>query len=371
MSARPLQETPSSAAHDAVHARHARRRAGHSLRLLSLCCTVLIQSAACGTEGSRAPGRDAERRTVRVGVLPWLTNAAVLIAFEEGYFADAGVDVELVRLNGGNSGTPLLASGEMEVVAGPASPGVLNVIARGGALRIVADKAYIPHRDSSDCVNTAVLVRRDLAKAARESGATPTLRRVRRTDTAGLEYFIERAFAAAGIDTTDIEFFRIASTAATLEAMSTGAVDATSTAEPVTTRLLDEGHAVLWDARDHTPGLPYGFILYGPTLLERDREAGIRFMTAYLRGVRQYGAGKTERNIEVLARSLGEEPALLRRACWPPLRSDGRLDTGPLGPFQEWALQRGHLDRIVEPSEYWDPYFVEQALRRLGASNPR
>ncbi len=328
-----------------------------------------LAPAGCSLGGDGSADADGAPRRVRVGVLPWLSNAPVQIAIAEGYFADVGLEVEPVRLLGGNAGTPLLATGELDVMAGPASPGVLNVIARGMNLRIVADKAYIASRDSSDCPNSAVVLQRDRARAAAERGGPPVLRRVRRTETAGLEYFIDLAFDAAGIDTTNIEFFRINTTAATIDAMNTGAVDATSTAEPVTTRLFDDGHTILWDARDYTPGLPYGFILYGPALLERDRDAGVRFMTAYLRGVRQYAQGKTERNIELLSRWLGESPDLLRRACWPPVRQDGRLDTAPLAGFQAWALARGLLDRALDAHEYWEPYFVEQALRRLDASH--
>lgn len=60
-------------------------------------------------------------------------------------------------------------------------------------------------------------------------------------------------------------------------------------------------------------------------------------MVAYLSAVDQYSEGKSARNIEILARRTGLDEALLRKACWPSVRGDGRVDMGSMLEFQRWG----------------------------------
>src|SRR5690606_21092852 len=97
------------------------------------------------------------------------------------------------------------------------------------------------------------------------------------------------------------------------EAVKNHAVDLISVGDPWVTRLLDTDLVGVWQpAQAIAPHLQFGVLLYGRNMLEGDPEIGVRFMTAYLRGVRQYNAGKTERNIEIMTKYTNLEPDLLR-----------------------------------------------------------
>jgi NitT/TauT family transport system substrate-binding protein len=88
-------------------------------------------------------------------------------------------------------------------------------------------------------------------------------------------------------------------------------------------------------------------------------------MDAYLRGVRQYNEGKTPRNLDLLSRTTGLDREGLERACWIPMRDDGRIDVAGVGALQSWAVERGTLLRQLREDEFWEPRFVEEASDRL------
>jgi ABC-type nitrate/sulfonate/bicarbonate transport system substrate-binding protein len=113
------------------------------------------------------------------------------------------------------------------------------------------------------------------------------------------------------------------------------------------------------------PDFQFAFILYGPILLDKNPDAGRRFMVAYLKAVRQYNLGKTERNLEILAKHTGLDRELLKRACWPPMHNDGRINVRGVLDFQAWAVGKGFLDSPVKEEQFWDPRFVEYANQVL------
>ena len=90
-------------------------------------------------------------------------------------------------------------------------------------------------------------------------------------------------------------------------------------------------------------------------------------MVAYLKGVRRFNEGKTRRNIEILAKYTGLEPALVESACWTPFREDGRIDVNSVLEFQRWALANQLVDKPMTAKEFWDPRFVEYANDVLAA----
>jgi hypothetical protein len=63
--------------------------------------------------------------------------------------------------------------------------------------------------------------------------------------------------------------------------------------------------------------------------------------------------------VELLAKVTGEDPAVLRGACWSFEQGDGRVRIESVMRFQNWARRRGLIDRILTGTELWDPGFSE------------
>jgi len=158
--------------------------------------------------------------------------------------------------------------------------------------------------------------------------------------------------------------------AAELDAFATDALDIATVSEPWLTRLRRGGHAVLFArASDYLPDFQFGYLLYGPSLLTDNPEAGERFLTAYLKATRQLNRdGKSPRHLAILMKHTSLDEATLEEACWPHLDDDGRVRVQSLEQYQEWALERGLIDRIVSTEEMHDPRFLEAANRSLAES---
>jgi sulfonate transport system substrate-binding protein len=114
-----------------------------------------------------------------------------------------------------------------------------------------------------------------------------------------------------------------------------------------------------------------GVVVFGPTILEDNRDLGNRFMVAYLKGVRQYNQGKTERNLEIISAFTELDSETLDAICLPTFTDDGRINF-ELGyaTFQDWALARGDLDGALTKEELIDESFVDYANQVLDGNTP-
>jgi NitT/TauT family transport system substrate-binding protein len=333
---------------------------------------ALVLSGALALAGGAAdpPGLSATAGRARLRVLygRYLSSAPLAIANAEGFFRDQGLDVELVHLTGNSEATPALLRGDLDVGAGILKIADFNAIARGGTLRLVADKG---HYEPGACAASALMARPVFLQSKDPAGAAHL--RGARAATIPLtfsEYVLETFLSSKGLTLSDLRLSRLPEAAAA-EALIDGSLDFSHIAEPYLSHVARSGHAVVWiPVQDIVPGTQQATLLFGPTLLEKNRDAGRRFLVAYLRGVRQYNKGKTPRNVEILAAETGLDPELVKGACWQPIRSDGSINLESILAFQRWAVGRGALDAVVGPEGFWDSSFVEAANRSLGPPAP-
>jgi NitT/TauT family transport system substrate-binding protein len=291
----------------------------------------------------------------------------LLIAQDQGYFAAERLDVEFTRLASVDLAVPMLIEGRIDAIAGVAVPALLYAMARGERVRAVSEKGSY---QTGRCSRMAIMTRPGLLASRRGGSGPPPIRRISVGTQAPIHYLAERTLARAGLRLDDLEVLYVPD-APEIEALAAGTLDAAIVGEPWITRALREDKAELWIAgEDVLRDQAYAFIFYGPTLLERDPDAGRRFLIAYLRGLRRYLEGKTPGNIELLARVTGEAPATLQQSCWPEFDPHGSSDVTTLRDYQDWVLERGLIERIVRDDEFWDGSFIDHANRALAAREP-
>jgi hypothetical protein len=81
--------------------------------------------------------------------------------------------------------------------------------------------------------------------------------------------------------------------------------------------------------------------------------------------LRQFRRGKTQRNLELVRAFTGMSESQASAACWPLGGDDARIDTAILHGYQEWARERGLIDRVISGGELVDGRFVDVANARL------
>jgi len=328
-----------------------------------IALALLLQACAGAVKEAPEPQEPVKLKVV---VLPFLSFGPLFIAEQEGYFAEQGLEVEFLRFAKQADATAAFIQGEVDVLAGAVNLAFLNAIARGSNIKFVADKGNL---DPGGCTYIAAVARRDLL----ESGELDNLaqlqgRRVAFRFGSASHYLTSKILEQAGLTVDDIEHLEIPAPS-TIEAIADGSLDLSIAIDPWIVRSVQTGNADVWMRGEQVlPEYQIGYIGYGSTILDENPEAGWRFMVAYLKAVRQYNQGKTERNLEIMAEATGLDEELLLQACWPPIRQDGTINVDSVLDFQSWAVANGYVDNKVTEEQFWDPSFVEYAGQILSES---
>jgi len=311
-------------------------------RRLFLGLSLAIASIACGR---REPDAKRELPKVRLSVSHLLNWAPIMIAKDEGFFHDEGVDVEFVNQLTSQEDLVALLSGDLDVLSGPTRGSFFSAISQGAKIKIVAGAGFLA-RDG--CTFYGIVRRPD----------RPTVKRLR-ASREGLSRFItSRMLERVGIDINTLNVMRVPDPVA-VRSLEKGSIDAIAAAEPLLTRMKSIGP--VWLAAEKiVPDFQFSTITFGERLLYKDRETGARFLRAYNRGVAQYLEGKTERNVAIIAKATGEAPDLIRRACWLPMRSDLSVNWQSLEEFQTWAKKEGLIQHILTRDQVIDSTFVSE-----------
>ena len=121
-----------------------------------------------------------------------------------------------------------------------------------------------------------------------------------------------------------------------------------------------EAAVVLVPAQDYYPDYPTP-LYYGPAFLDKNPDLGEKFMVAYLRGVRQYNEGKTERNLEILKKYTKLDQDLLKQACWVPIAEDGFVIRQPVQEYMDWMYANQKISQKLAVDQLFDMRYVTYA----------
>lgn len=290
-----------------------------------------------------------------------ISNAPLFIADEEGFFAREGIRLEFVALSTDlTQNIPALEQEKVDAIAAQLNVGFFNAIAKGARSRIVVDRGHV---DPSSCDFTGIVGRGSLFRSDDLPADELRGRRFAVNFAGASGYLVDRYLSTKGMKMSDVSFVTIPDNVQ-LQALQRGSIDALFATEPRLTPSL-RGNRLIAPGSKYTPGLQYGILVFGPSLLVTHRDLGQRFIHAYLRGVRQYNQGKTPRNVDIISRRVKLNADTARSLCWTPIRNDGSLDTPSLLDFQKWGVQQGYQIRTLSDSEVIDSEFARKAAEAL------
>lgn len=323
--------------------------------------TLTIQSATSAA---------AEPISLNVGALPFLSNSILQIAQDEGYFAEEGLDVKLIVQQSSNEFIPLLLKGELDVATPALTAGFFNAVANGGTIKLVLP---LTNFTVQDCASIGVIARRSdidagtFAMLSQWQGAKVTVPPAGAQALPG--YIIDTALRQDGLTLQDVQIVPI-DLPVQAEALASGQTDLIYAVEPWITRMTtNPALALLTSVESFVPNMTASTIVFGGKPLA-DPTIGERFSVAYLKAVRQYGQGKTQRNVQLVAAYTKLEPALIEKLCWSSAPHDGSMNVELIMAYQTWLREQGLLDKTVAPDKFVDMHFAEFANQVLGKSNP-
>lgn len=339
------------------------------LLLFALVVTGCQQSNSVD-EPASADTTDGERVSLRVARMPYISNTVLMIAEKEGFFEEQNLDVEFVPFQSTNDLITLLLTGELDAIAPSVNIAFFNAVAREGNIKII-----LPLTDFAvkDCATVAYLARTEDIEAGLYADKQEWQDAKMVISTQALNsipgYVLREVLKPTGLTVEDMQIETV-STPAQEEALRNGQVDLVYAVEPWVTRMTAQGDiAVLDNAEQYAPGLSASVIIAGPKIIDNP-DVAQRFSIAYLKAVRQYLEGQTPRNVELAVELTGLSSDLVNDICWGDSSPNGTVNVDYFMDYQNWQMERGYLEEVVDPDQFYDPSFAEYAVEVLGEAAP-
>ena len=298
---------------------------------------------------------------VRLGDNLAISNAGIYIAIDKGYFKEQGIRIELTTFASAVKMVQAMAAGELDVIPGTASAGLLNAIAQGAPYRIVADKGQA--RAGTGYILLAV--RKDLV----ESGQVKSVRDLKGRKVADyanggiLSYLLGKMAEEAGLTLKDFDVTYLGAPSQ-LTAFETKAIDATVLAEPWGANFEERGLAVRFRTPDQVRGLGpvqgAGIVYSGKFLAER-RAVAQRWMNAYLKGSASFNArGVKDPEVAAIIERFTKVPAKVVSTAFPHYQApDGRLILESLQDQIRWYVANGYMPQAIGVDKVVDLSFLK------------
>ena len=311
---------------------------------------------SCARRASPSP-----RMKLRVATSHNLSMCPFYLAYESGYFAEAGFDIDLVKDLGTAQSLPLLAGGELDSSLGVLGPAVVNAVARGARVRLVAAREVL----SPGCgtANTIFVNRKAFPHGIRQMRQLRGARVAIGNSGTWSKFALETLLRHDGMQLSDVVVLKMRDTDKVV-ALHGGAVDAfLSSQGDLNPELRPLGLVAGPSLASLLPNFQYSYIFFGSRLLDGPVEPGARFLRAHFRGARDYLDGRTPRFLYDYAKLNNLDPTLLREACRASFERDGNIHPDDMRRYTEWLAAQGMCPANVDIAAYVDTRFLEAARR--------
>jgi NitT/TauT family transport system substrate-binding protein len=326
-------------------------------RILWSLCIVLIVAL-----GAPAMAKD----TVKLGTLKLVNGAPIYIALEKGFFDDEGIKIDVQWFTAAAPVTVAVASGAVDVGATGVTAALFNSIEQGSKMYLVADRGA----EKTGFPLNAVVVN----KAAYQQGVK-SLKDLKgkkvgiTTLGSTYHYQIGRLLEQEGMELSDVELVPLKTTQLVVDAVRQGTVTAAIVSPPFGADAEVDG----WGRRLFWCGdkLPYQVTaVFYSEQMRKNRDLAVRFMRAYLKGVRYYADaalgkqhGKNyDEVINIVAKYTDEQPRVIKQSLLY-IDRDGEPDIDDLMAQQKWYLKNQMITKILQPSEFVDLSFARAAAK--------
>lgn len=308
-----------------------------------------------------------ERVTVTIAEDGAASGAGFYIAKEKGYFEDYNIDVEFAQFANSDEMLPAVAAGEVDIAGGVSTASFFNAIAQGIDVRIIADKGHnVPGESYFTFVKG---VDSGLEEFADIKGKKIAVSSRNSIDS----YFFDKLLEHAGFTEEDVEFVLIADFGSMLGAVDNGTVDMALSIEPLIAQGVLQGmHERFRDATEFAPDTQVAMVLGSPKFMTQEKDISLRFMLAYLKGLRDYNdafqkdEGKDE-VIDIMVKHTAlKDPKMWEQVQVTGLDPDGQMFIDNIREQYDHYKAAGAISGDIDFDKAIDTSLTEEALEIIG-----
>ena len=243
---------------------------------------TLLGAAAASTTLS-APAI-ASNKKIKVGALRFTSHSGSFVAYERGYFADAGLDVEFKFFQAAQPMAVAIASGDIDYAVTAVSGGLIS-LADKGAIKVIggalSEKKGV---DGQKILASDAAFQGGLTTPADLGGKTFGI------TTAGSSFHYMGS-TIAGKEGVDLKFKPLQKVGAIIGALKSGQIDAWSIVPHIAKPLSGSGAVhIIGNVVDYIPDYQVTTVFTSTKNAENEKGMTTDFLTAFSRGVADYDA---------------------------------------------------------------------------------
>jgi len=243
--------------------------------------TVAGLGAALAVSGLAAPAL-AQNRKVVVGALRFTSHSGSFVAFEHGYFAEAGLDVELKFFQAAQPMALAIASGDVDYAVTAISGGLISLAGKGAIKVIGGALSEEPGIDGQKILASDAAFQSGLTSASGLDGKTFGMT----TAGSSFHYMGSKVAAAEGVS---MSFKPLGKVGAIIGALKSGQIDAWSIVPHIAKPLAGSGAVhIIGNIADYLPNYQVTTVFTSAENAADERELTEGFLQAFSRGVTDY-----------------------------------------------------------------------------------
>ena len=308
--------------------------------------------------------------TVKIAEDGSSSGAGFYVAEEKGYFDDYNLNVEFVKFSNSDEMLPALASGQIDVAGGISSASFFNSIAQGIDVKMIADKGHNIKGSSY----FSFVIRKDLQDEIKDYKDLKGKNIAVSTENGVDDYMFQQMLDHAGLKRSDVHFVLMSDFGNMLAGLKSGSLDAALQIEPLITQGTANDVSVRFkDATDYGPNDQIAMVLGSPKFVEDEQDVALRFMVAYLKGVRDYNdafvkdKGDKSGIIDIMTKYTSlDDPKVWEDVGVPGLDPDGKMNVDNIEDQYKWYKSNGAIDGEVNIDDAVDTSLAEKAVEVLG-----
>ncbi|GGK27037.1 ABC transporter substrate-binding protein [Salinarimonas ramus] len=268
------------------------------------------------------PRRARAATPLNLGVLRLTSHAPNYIAYERGYFAEEGFEVELVFFEAAQPMAVAIASGDADFGVTAISGGLVSLAQRGAVKVIGGALAEEPGIPGQVVLASNQAYDSGLTTAAALPGHTFGIT----TAGSSFHYMLSRVARGEGFDIAQVEMRPLQKVGTIVAALGSGQIDSWAIVPSISNRLLAEGQAKkIADMSQYAPDYQVTTVFTSSAIANDDRARAEAFLRALSRGVNDYNAAFVDKTAN--AEEQAELAALVGQYVSPDVPAERFLET--------------------------------------------
>lgn len=231
----------------------------------------------------------AMNKKIKVGALRFTSHSGSFIAYERGYFAEAGLDVEFRFFQAAQPMAVAIASGDIDYAVTAISGGLIS-LAQKGAIKVIGGAlSEEPGIDGQKILASDAAFKAGLTAPSALGGKTFGMT----TAGSSFHYMGSKIAAAEGVD---MRFKPLQKVGAIIGALKSGQIDAWSIVPHIAKPLSRSGAVhIIGNVADYLPNYQVTTVFTSAGNAANERAMTESFLAGFSRGVDDYAAAMIDR----------------------------------------------------------------------------